>query len=282
MSGWLLDPHRLHGRRAWSPAGVTLAQAIALAPPVAVTLFERGPDQLMILIAALLASLVWELAFASLRRRAASWHGVTTALIFAVMASPDTALWQVVLAMSFGVVFGELVFGGRGYGFLPAAAAALGFLLFSFTGAGLAPAGTGLVIATLPGALLLLATGLVSWRALSMAVVVIILAGVAGQGLDGIWSSGDWIRDAWAPVLGTSFGLVFLVSDPLATASTNPGRYVHGALAGLLIVLFDTVAGPDIGQAAVVFAALLASVFAPIIDYFAVALVLRRRRAGHG
>lgn len=282
MSDWFLDPHRLHWRRAWSPAGVTLAQAIALAPPVAVTLFERGPDQLMILIAALVASLVWELAFASLRRRATSWHGITTALIFAVMASPDTALWQVVLAMSFGVVFGELVFGGRGYGFLPAAAAALGFLLFSFTGAGLAPPGTALAIATLPGALLLLATGLASWRTLSMAVAIILLTGFAAQGLDGFEPIHFWMRDAWAPVLGISFGLVFLVSDPLATASTNPGRYVHGALAGLLIVLFDTAAGPDIGQAAVVFAALLASVFAPIIDYFAVALVLRRRRGGHG
>jgi Na+-transporting NADH:ubiquinone oxidoreductase subunit B len=57
---------------------------------------------------------------------------------------------------------------------------------------------------------------------------------------------------------------------------------VYGVLAGLLIVLFDTIAGPAIAPAAIVFACLLASLFAPLIDYLDVKLAVRRREARHG
>jgi Na+-transporting NADH:ubiquinone oxidoreductase subunit B len=272
MTGWLLDPHLMRQRSGWSPARVTLAQLIALAAPVGVSVAERGAAQIGVLTTALVTCLIWEMAFALIRGRALSWHMATVALIFTVLAPETLPLWQVAMAASFGVVFGELVFGGRGYGIVPGAAAAAGFLVFSFTGAGLATASGAMALATLPGALLLLLGGLISWRVLVSAVAVLIAFGLARDGADSLLL-----------VLTTAvFGLVFLVADPVAAASTQPGRLVYGGLAGLLIVLFDTIEGPAIAPAAIVFACLLASLFAPLIDYLDVKLAVRRREARHG
>lgn len=272
MTGWLLDPEHPRQPMAWTPLRATLALVLALAAPVAVSLAERGGPQVAILAVALAASLVWELVFAVVRQRQPSWHGVFTAMIIAVMVPAPVPLWQVALAISFGVVFGDLVFGGRGYGFLSPAAAAIGFLAFSFPGTALAGASQAVILATLPGAFLIVVLGLVSWRVLIAAVAV-----VSAVVLTGPEASGWWLT-----VGGMAFALVFLIGDPVAAASTNPGRWLYGLLAGGLIVLFDTAAGAEVAPVALVFASLLASVFAPLIDYLVVSVHCRRRRMRHG
>ncbi|MCC0037028.1 MAG: RnfABCDGE type electron transport complex subunit D [Hoeflea sp.] len=272
MTGRLLDSHLMQQRRGWTPARVTLAQSIALAGPVGVSLAERGAVQIAVLMTALVACLAWELAFDLIRGRSPSLHTVTAALIFAILVPATVPLWQIALAASFGVVFGELVFGGRGYGIVSAAAAAAGFLVFSFTGASLSVTSEAVALATLPGAVLLLWGGLISWRVLASVAAVLMAVELARQGLSGL-----------PMVLTTAvFGLVFLVADPVASASTQWGRWVYGLLAGLLIMLFDTLAGSAIGPAALVFASLLASLFAPLIDHLTVAVIVRRRGRVHG
>ncbi|MEM5493094.1 RnfABCDGE type electron transport complex subunit D [Hoeflea sp. AS16] len=272
MTNWLLDSHLKRQRTGWTPARVTLAQLVALAAPAGVSLAERGTAQIAVLMTALATCLVWELAFDLVRGRSLSLHTATVALIFAVLVPPAVPLWQIAMAASFGVVFGELVFGGRGYGIVSGAAAAAGFLVFSFSGTGLSASSEAMALATLPGAVLLLLGGLVSWRVLVSVVVVLVASGLAQEGMSGVLT-----------VLTTSaFGLVFLVADSVAGASTQLGRWVFGILAGLLIVLFDTLAGLAIAPAAIVFASLLASIFAPLIDYAVVELAVRRRRARHG
>ena len=272
MTGWLLDSHLMQQRRGWTPARVTLAQSIALAAPVGVSLAERGAVKISVLNNSLNTCLAWELAFDLIRGRSPSVHTVTAALIFAILVPATVPLWQIALAASFGVVFGELVFGGRGYGIVSAAAAAAGFLVFSFTGASLSVTSEAVALATLPGAVLLLWGGLISWRVLASVAAVLMAVELARQGLSGL-----------PMVLTTAvFGLVFLVADPVASASTQWGRWVYGLLAGLLIMLFDTLAGSAIGPAAIVFASLLASLFAPLIDHLTVAVIVRRRGRVHG
>jgi len=272
MTGWLLDPYRISLRTGWTPARVTLAQLIALAAPVAVSVAERGAPQIAVLATVLIAGLIWELAFNLIRGRALSWHAASAALIFAVLVPASVPLWQVAMALSFGLVFGELVFGGRGYGIVSAAAAGAGFLVFSFSGTGLSMSSQAMALAALPGAVLLLVAGLISWRVLVSVAVVLGGIAVLQDGAGGL-----------LPVaIASIFSLVFLIGDPVAAASTNPGRWVFGVLAGVLIMLFDTVAGAAVAPAAIVFASLLASIFAPLIDHMAVALMVRRRRARHG
>lgn len=235
---------------------VTALQVAALAPPLVIALGERGFHSFQILVAAAITALVWETAFALLRKQTLGLHGLTTAMIVTVFAPADLPLWQLSVAVTLGVVLGELVFGGRGFGFLSAAAASLALLSISFPGLELAAASEAVAVAALPGAVLLMAAGLLSWKIVLAVPAGLVLASlVAGVALD-----------PFTAFVALAFGLVFLIGDPTAAASTGPGRWAYGLLAGALIVLF----GGPVAPAAIVSAAVLASVFTPLIDHLAV------------
>lgn len=248
-----------------SVGGITLAQSISLILPLAVVA-KYDMSHLAHLGAALGAALVFENIFAALRTGNLSFHGVTTALIVTVLMPPDIASWQVIVVVSLGVVLSELVFGGRGFGFLNAATVALALLLISFPQVQLLAPTQTLALATLPGGLLLLALGFISVRVLLGAVVGVV-AGlvVSGQSLDAVLI-----------VSAIAFGLLFLICDPVSAAATSVGRWIYGALAGGLVVIFSPEGG--ITTQAVVFAALLAGIFAPLIDHLVVLAHARRRR----
>lgn len=256
-------------RLALTPGAVTLVQIAALLPPVMATLYQTGFAGAQAAAALAAVTLVWEGAFALIRHRALTWNSATTALILLVMLPGTVPVWQLALAASFGVVLAELVFGGRGFGFANAAVVSLAFLIFSFPGSGIA-ANTPLVAAsTLPGAMALILTGLVSWR--------VLISAFAALALSVTLSTGE--ADLVVLLTAIAFALLFLVADPLAAASTNLGRWVYGLLVGGLAIFFDTGAGSAPSLNALVFAALLGSIFAPLIDHLVVmAMVAWRRR----
>lgn len=261
---------RTHATRRRSGDRATTLFTLALAFPLAAAFHDRGVALLPPVAGAVAVAVAWTLLFARLRDRDMNWHAVPTALAFALLLPPSVPLWQALLALSFGTVLGEQVFGGRGYSFLHPATAALAFLLFSFPGATAELPGSPLVTAAvLPGAALLLASGLISWR---------ILAGTAA-GLAG-WLAVKGLGLPPAAVLTPSLalGVVHLVCEPAGAAATNPGRWAYGLLAGMLIVMLGE-AGQGVGSTgAVVFAALLASIFAPLIDRVVVLANVNRRR----
>lgn len=254
----------------WTSDRVTTVFTLALAFPLAAALYERGDALLPLLAGALIVAVSWTLLFTRLRGRVMNWHAVPTAIVFSLLVPPSVPIWQALLALSFGVVVGEQVFGGRGYSFLHPAAAALAFLFFSFSGATLDQENSRLAaMAALPGAALLLASGLISWR--------ILLA--VGIGLTG-WMALKGIGLPSGEVLTSSLvlGIVYLICEPTSAAATNPGRWVYGLLIGMLIVIVGE-AGQGVGSTgAVVFAALLGSVFAPLIDRIVVLVNVNRRR----
>lgn len=256
-------------RHGWSAGGITFVQVMALLAPLGATVFIGGNAVWWVLATAMLATLFWELCFALIRKRALSWYGLTTALIVTIMLPESVPLWQVGLGVSFGVVLGELIFGGRGFGFLNAAAVALGFLVFSFPGFQLVGDANIVAIVSVPGALLLLVSGLISGRVImALLVVTLLFSVVNGEG--------------FVPLTTVStvfFAMVFLICDPVSSASTNGGRWLYGALVGALIALFDTVSGTGISVTALVFAVLLGAVFAPLLDHIILYAKNRRRRA---
>ncbi len=63
---------------------------------------------------------------------------------------------------------------------------------------------------------------------------------------------------------GFCFGLVFMATDPVSSASTSEGRWIYGALIGILTALIRTF---SIWPEGIMFAILLGNMFAPIIDY---------------
>ena len=264
--------NRAHALLAhWGVTGVTTAQGLALLPPVAIVMLQNGQPKWIMLAVAVGVALFWETLFAILRKRTISVHGLTTALIVAVFVPTDLPVWQLTITLSLGVVLGELIFGGRGFGFLAPATVSLALLVFSFPQAGLASLSPETALAVLPGAVLLLSLGLICWRVIVATVLAVLVLPVA-QGLP---------IDPISIATALAFGLVFLICDPTAAASTDPGRWVYGILSGGLIVLLSGGITP-VPSEAVIFAALLASIFAPLIDHLVVLGNAARRRRRNG
>ncbi len=82
----------------------------------------------------------------------------------------------------------------------------------------------------------------------------------------------------WHMVMGGfAFGSIFMATDPVSSAATNPGRWIYGFLIGVLVVLIRMVnpAYPE----GVMLAILFMNVFAPTIDHFVVETNVKRRMA---
>ncbi len=253
----------------WTSDRVTTIFTLALTFPLAAALYAGETALWLLLAISLVVSVGWTLAFTRLRGKAMNWHAVPTAIAFSLLVPPDVPVWQAMLSLSFGLVLGEQVFGGRGYSFVNPAVAALAFLLFSFPGAGAGIDSVAVTAAVLPGALLLLAFGFISWR---------VLLGYAG-GLVGCIAIARGLAQAPDVVTaGLAIALIHLVCDPVSGAATNPGRWAYGLLVGALTVILGY-AGQGVGStASVIFAALLGSVFAPLIDAVVIRVNIARRR----
>ncbi len=251
-------------------AGLMLA---ALTLPVGLLLGERGLALAGALAASLVIAAFWTTLFAFVRGRPLDGHFLVAALLFALFLPSEIPGWQLALSLSFGLVVGEQIFGGRGFSFLNPAVVALAFQFFSFP-ASFAAGGaeTQAALAAVPGALLLFAAGLVSWR---------VLAGFAiGFALWTLLRQIGW-PDPSVATASLALGLVFFVADPAPGPATHPGRYAHGFLAGMLVVVLGA-AGEGVGAArTIVFAALLASIFTPLADRIVILVNANRRRRRH-
>jgi Na+-transporting NADH:ubiquinone oxidoreductase subunit B len=131
-------------------------------------------------------------------------------------------------------------------------------------------------LAILIGALLLLATGIASWR--------IMLSVVAG-GLFMGWVANVFETPAYPASFlnpldqllfgGFAFAAVFMATDPVTAARTTPGKYIYGFLVGAVAIIIRTYNNgyPEGAMLAV----LLGNALAPLIDYCVVQLNVSRR-----
>ncbi|MCX8997416.1 RnfABCDGE type electron transport complex subunit D [Rhizobiaceae bacterium BDR2-2] len=263
--------HGLHAGRLGRTAlaGSVMPALLGLIAPAVAALLAGGTQFAMRLLLALVLTLAWQYVFARIRGLGPGLDGIVTATLIALLVPAEAPLWQLVLGVSFGVVIAEQVFGGRGRNFVHPAVAALAFLMFSFTDVDYR-AGPDIPLATLvPALVLLLLSGQASWRLLLGAFGALALA---------VWAQGN---DP-SPILlsgAISCAILFLAADPVCSASTDAGRWAQGILTGLLIGLFSQ-AGSVFGAA--IFAILMSSIFAPLIDYLVVAVHVKRRARRYG
>jgi Na+-transporting NADH:ubiquinone oxidoreductase subunit B len=133
-------------------------------------------------------------------------------------------------------------------------------------------------LACLLGAVLLIVTGIGSWRIMASitagTIAMSLLLNAVGSSTNPFFDVPFW----WHMVLGGwAFGTVYMATDPVSAPGTEGGRIVYGFLIGVLIVLIRVVnpAYPE----GVMLAILLMNVFAPLIDHFAITANVRRRKA---
>ncbi len=259
-------------RGLWSRDTVAWVLVAALLPTLAVLLLQEGAAAALRIGIALVVIIAWQGVFRAAAGMPMSPTAVLGALAVGVLAPGELAAWQLILGVSFGTVIGELVFGGWGRNFIAGAVVTLAILFISFPGVTHAPAGPWVALACLPAAALLLVTGIVSWRVLVPAVAALAATTVAlGAELTALTSLG-----------GVAFGLVFLLADPVSAPSTPVARLLYGALGGALTAYLGHRGGAIGAPQAVVFATLLASIFAPLLDQAVIAHWAYRRRTGHG
>lgn len=163
-----------------------------------------------------------------------------------------------------------------------------GFTFWSMFG-GLMPGSIGetAVIPILLGAGILIVSGIGSWRIMAGGCAGLIVAGLLMNFLPTqTMAQGDVVQlTTWTQipftyhfVMGSFlFGIVFMATDPVSAASTNTGKWIYGALIGVVTILIR-VTNPGFPEG-VMLAIIFMNVMAPIIDYYVVQAHIKNRNA---
>ncbi len=117
------------------------------------------------------------------------------------------------------------------------------------------------VIAIAIGAVLLLVTGIASWKTMLSVFV-------SGGLMAALFSALGMTSIAWYEHLilgGFCFGAVFMATDPVTSARTEKGKYIYGALIGVMTIIIR-VMNPGYPEG-MMLSILFANMFAPLIDY---------------
>lgn len=260
----------------------------------------------------------WEVFFATIRKHEINEGFLVTSLLFPLICPPDIPYWQVAIGISFGVVFGKEVFGGVGMNILNPALTARAFLFFAYPAQisgdkvwtavdgfsqatplaqyadtamqvtfswwdsfiGLIPGSMGetSALACLIGAVVLIATGVGSWRIMLSVVIGMVgtslMFNAIGSGTNPMFH----VTPIWHLVMGGfAFGTVFMATDPVSAAYTTGGKWLYGLLIGVLVVLVRVV-NPAFPEG-MMLAILFANVFAPILDRIFINANIKRRLA---
>ena len=130
-------------------------------------------------------------------------------------------------------------------------------------------------IAILIGAVILIWTGVASWK-----IMVSCVAGALGVGflINGFAEAGTFaaVPAYWHLVLGGfAFGAVFMATDPVTSAQTEKGKWIYGFLVGALAVIIRLF-NPGYPEG-MMLAILLMNTFAPLIDYYVVEGNIKKR-----
>ncbi|MBR5135568.1 MAG: NADH:ubiquinone reductase (Na(+)-transporting) subunit B [Rikenellaceae bacterium] len=131
------------------------------------------------------------------------------------------------------------------------------------------------VIAIAIGALILLGSGVASWRTM----VSVFVGGLAmGLLFNAIGANAYMEVPAYTHLLvgGFAFGAVFMATDPVTSAQTNAGKYIVGFMTGALAVMIRVInpAYPE----GMMLSILFMNALAPLVDYFVVERNISRRK----
>lgn len=205
-------------------------------------------------------------------------------LFFAYPAAMSGDKIFVRTADTFGLGTGSVVDGFSGatpLGIASTATSGTGYPAFSMDMiTGLIPGSIGetSVIAIAIGAVLLLWTGIASWKTMLSVFVggalTACMFNVIGMENNAM-ANMPWYEHL---VLGGfCFGAVFMATDPVTSARTERGKWIYGFLIGFLAICIR-VLNPGYPEG-MMLAILMMNIFAPLIDYYVVDANIKRRAA---
>ena len=186
---------------------------------------------------------------------AAPVDGYSAATSLGALADPKNAMGLSVIPEKLGITWSDAF-----WGFIPGSM------------------GETSTFACILGAILLVATGIGSWR-----IMLSTLVGALGSAWLFYAAAGSetpnmfLMPPQWHLVIGgLAFGLVFMATDPVSAAMTQSGKWVYGLVIGVTTTLVRVI-NPGYPEG-IMLAILFGNVVAPLIDWFVIQLNIRRRR----
>jgi len=258
---------------------------------------------------------IWEVLFAVVRRHEIGEAFLVTSLLYPLILPPTVPLWEASVALSIGLVLGKEVFGGTGRNIVnpalfsravlffayPASMsgdkvwvgldsiskatplaemASLGKISYSLMDAflGFIPGSMGetSTLACLFGALVLIYTGIGSWRIIFSSVIGLLSISSIFYFLGSNTNHMFQLNPLTHLIIGGfAFGVVFMATDPVSASMTQKGKYYYGFLIGALTAIIRIV-NPAYPEGAML-AILFANIMAPLIDHFVIEGNIKRR-----
>ncbi len=276
---------------------------------------------LPVVIVSYVVGLAIEFASAQIRGHEVNEGFLVTGMLIPLVMPVGTPLWMVALGTAFSVIVCKELFGGTGMNVFNPALVARAFVFFSYTASisgdavwyadvdgytgatalgqladtgstqfsmwdafwGFIPGciGETSTAAILIGAVILIYTGIASWRimlsvfagGLAMGLLFNALAPAEPQTAMQMYMA----LPAWQHLLlgGFAFGAVFMATDPVTAAQTNTGKWIVGLMIGALAVLIRVV-NPGYPEG-MMLSILFMNAVAPLVDYYVVEANVRRR-----
>lgn len=128
------------------------------------------------------------------------------------------------------------------------------------------------------GGAFLLLTKIASWRIVSGVLLGMIATSTLFNSIGSDTNPMFAMPWYWHLVVGGfAFGMIFMATDPVSASMTNTGKWIFGALIGLMVVLIRVV-NPAFPEG-MMLAILFANLCAPLIDHFVVQANIKRRIA---
>lgn len=131
------------------------------------------------------------------------------------------------------------------------------------------------LIAIAIGALILILTGIGSWKTMLAAFVGAAFMGILFNlvGGNNVYMHLPWYEHFF--IGGFAFGMVFMLTDPVSSAHTEKGKLIYGFSAGAFAILLRVVnpAYPE----GVMLSILMMNLVAPLIDYYVIQAHIKRR-----
>lgn len=129
-------------------------------------------------------------------------------------------------------------------------------------------------IAIILGALILIVTGIGSWRIMLSGL----LGGISMTLIFNAFAANEYmtLSPLTQIMMGSFlFGIVFMATDPVTAAQTDKGKWIYGFLAGFFAIMIR-VFNPAYPEGTML-AILLMNAFAPLIDHYVVEANIRKR-----